>query len=381
MADMRRIVPIASLLSALLVWAVATATATAASTPATAAKRLVVTGGGFGHGVGMSQYGAWGMALQGADHAAILRNYYRGTELGRVSPTRTVRVLLAEPRTLAFSGASRAGTRALRPGARYTARLDGDAIVISGGSARRFRLPSQVRISGPGPLQVGVLGGFRGALELRPAAARPGSLQVVNAVGLDDYVRGVIAAEMPASWAIEALKAQAVVARTYAIATNKNGPGYDHFADARSQVYGGVIAETARTDIAVAETRGRVVTYDGQPVETYFMSSSGGRTESVENAFGGPPKPWLVSVADPYDRAPGNSYYRWTRTFTLAEAERKLGDLVQGSLRRIRILERGDSPRVLRAEIVGSEGTTSTSGAMLRARLALPDAPSRLSVR
>ena len=93
----------------------------------------------------------------------------------------------------------------------------------------------------------------------------------------------MVSRESPSSWPAEALKAQAVAARTYAITTSKAGDGWDQYADTRSQVYGGVAAETASTNAAVAATRGQVVTYDGEPVVTFFFSTSGGRTENVEN--------------------------------------------------------------------------------------------------
>ncbi|WP_148261047.1 SpoIID/LytB domain-containing protein [Conexibacter woesei] len=374
---MRRTVRLTTLVLSLLALGVAGTTAATAS----AQQRLVVTGAGFGHGVGMSQYGAWNMAMKGAKHGAILKHYYRGTQLGRTPRSAaTVRVLLAEPLTVTFSGATRAGGTVVSAGTTYSARIDGGTVVVDGGG-REVRVAAPARISGRGPLQVGVLGRYRGALELRPAEDDASAVQVVNAVGLEDYVRGVLADEMPGSWAIEALKAQAVAARTYSITTNKDGPGYDHYADTRSQMYGGVAAESARTDLAVAATRERVVTYRGRPVATYFMASSGGRTESAANAFGSEPQPWLVSVADPADRFAANPYRSWTRTFTLAEAERRLGDLVQGSLRAVEVTVRGDSPRVLRARVVGTDGSTTTDGATLRARLDLPDTWARFTVR
>ena len=117
-------------------------------------------------------------------------------------------------------------------------------------------------------------GRFRGALEFRPSGGR---LLVINALDLDSYVRGVVAAESPASWPQEALRAQAVAARTYAITTNAGGgQGFTQWADTRSQVYNGVSAETATTDAAVAGTARQVVTYLGEPITTYFFSTSGG---------------------------------------------------------------------------------------------------------
>ena len=134
------------------------------------------------------------------------------------------------------------------------------------------------------PLQVAGLNGvtslggraYRGVMEFAPTVFS--GLSVVNAVGLDDYLQGVVPAESPASWPAEALKAQAIAARTYAITTARGGD-FDQFADTRSQVYGGVGVETPATNAAVADTRGQVVTYGGTPVVTYFFSTSGGQTE------------------------------------------------------------------------------------------------------
>ena len=116
--------------------------------------------------------------------------------------------------------------------------------------ARDVRAP--VTVSGPGPLDRARPGPLSGELELRPDGQ--GGVETVNAVGLDDYVRGVVAAEMPASWAPQALEAQAVAARTYAITTTVGAADYDLYDDTRSQMYGGVGAETPATDGAVAAT-------------------------------------------------------------------------------------------------------------------------------
>jgi stage II sporulation protein D len=81
-------------------------------------------------------------------------------------------------------------------------------------------------------------------------------VNVVNAVGLDSYLQGVVPVESPSSWPLEALKAQAVAARTYALTTSKGGAGFEHYADTRSQVYGGVGVERASTNEAVRQTSG-----------------------------------------------------------------------------------------------------------------------------
>ena len=129
---------------------------------------------------------------------------------------------------------------------------------------------------------------------------------------------------MPASWPLEALKAQAVTARTYALATRHPEGPFDLYPDTRSQVYRGVIAEGVRSNAAVAGTAGRILTYGGEPAVTYYFSTSGGHTESIQFSFvGALSKPWLVGVPDPYDfRSP---YHRWKRSFTTAQLTRALG--------------------------------------------------------
>src|SRR2546430_2068641 len=121
---------------------------------------------------------------------------------------------------------------------------------------------------------------------------------------LDEYVRGVVAGEMPHRWSIAALEAQAVAARSYALATLKPGAHFDTYDDTRSQVYGGIAYETARTNIAVARTAGKVLTWNGHIATTYFFSTSGGRTADVHEVWPRVPAvPYLRSVDDPYDAA------------------------------------------------------------------------------
>ncbi|MDP2711068.1 MAG: SpoIID/LytB domain-containing protein [Solirubrobacteraceae bacterium] len=362
--------------------------ALAAAVPAQAASRLVVTGAGFGHGVGMSQYGAFGFAKQGTDHATILRHYYTGTQIGTLDGSSEVRVLLKTANRMVFTKAARvAGGRKLDPTRRYVAtRALSGAIALrsaAGGNLGTYRSPLTITSAAGGIRLFGrsangkVDGSYRGNLQIRSSSL--GSVSAINAVNLEDYLRGVVAGEMPSSWPQEALRAQAVAARTYALATTKNGDGFDHYADTRSQVYNGISGETAATDRAVAATAGKVVSYEGKPVVTYYFSTSGGRTENVENGFiGAEPAPYLVSVEDPHDNV--SPRHRWTRRLTLASAQRRLGSLVKGSLQRIRVLSRGKSPRVIRAQIVGTGGTTSVTGPTLRSRLGLYDTWARFTV-
>ena len=352
-----------------------------AAVPATApaASRFVIRGAGFGHGVGMSQYGAYGFALHGVGYRDILAHYYTGTAIGTM-PSREIRVLLQSPRgNASFSGADRAGDRRLDPARTYLARGRGDVVDLL--SARGHRLATfgaPLRVTGPAPLTLRgragngrVNGQYRGALEFLPG--RFGGVNAVNAVNLDDYVQGVVPAESPASWPLDALKAQAVAARTYAVTTSKGGVGWDQYPDTRSQVYAGVGGEQPSSNQAVAETRGEVVTYQGQPVVTYFFSTSGGQTENVENTpLGTAPKPWLKSVDDPYDDV--SPKHRWGPVrMSLTGAGRKLRGLVKGRFRGVKVVQRGASPRVVAADILGSRGHTRVNGATLRARFGLFD--------
>ena len=344
-----------------------------AATPAHAASRFIVRGAGFGHGVGMSQYGAYGYALHGKDYRFILAHYYTGTQLGQADDSQVVRVLLRTSGSAAFSGADRAGSRHLNPATTYRAVPSGlGNVALKSSSGRTITtVASPLRVTGPGPFNVSGVGRYRGALEFRSTAV--GTLNTINAVGLENYVRGVVGAESPASWPLAALQAQAVAARTYAITTGGGSAGYDQFADTRSQVYRGLAAETASTDEAVSSTDGQVVTYAGKPVVTFFFSTSGGRTEDVENSFvGSSPKPWLKSVSDPYDSL--SPKHRWGPIrLTMAQAGRKLRGLVKGSFRGISVVQRGESPRVVYADVLGTGGRTRVTGPTLRARLGLYD--------
>ena len=345
------------------------------ATPAFAAKaRFTIRGAGFGHGVGMSQYGAYGFAKQGRTYEQILAHYYTGTALGTTDPAATVRVLIQSTGTASFSGASRAGTRTLDPAKTYRARRHGatqvDLLSAAGRRIATFSAPLQVA-GADGTVTLGGAARYRGVLELRPDTF--GGINAINAVSLEDYIAGVVSRESPSSWPAEALKAQAVAARTYAITTSKAGAGFEHYADTRSQVYGGVAAETASTNAAVAATRGQVVTYDGRPVVTFFFSTSGGRTENVENtSVGAGPQPHLKSVEDPYDDV--SPKHRWKPIkLTRSQAGAKLAGLVKGRFRGIQVLKRGASPRIVAADIVGTGGRTRVDGATLRARLGLLD--------
>ena len=333
---------------------------------ASAASSFYIRGGGDGHGVGLSQYGAYGYAQHGKDYRFILAHYYEGTAIGQTDPSQTVRVLIRTG-SASFTGANHVGKKRLNPSATYSVRLlsTGALGVFDSSGKKVVSGASPVQVTGPGPLRVPGSGTYRGALEFRPDGS--GHVATIDAVDLEDYVRGVVAAEMPADWSAQALEAQAVAARTYAITTGVGGNGYQLYSDTRSQMYQGVSGETPSTDAAVAATRGQVVTYNGRPVVTYFFSSSGGHTENIENVWlGSAPEPWLRGVDDPYDGTGGDPYHRWVVQLSPAQAARKLGSLVKGRLLGVDVTQWGVSPRVVAAQVVGTRGKTTVSGPQLQ---------------
>jgi stage II sporulation protein D len=342
-------------------------------------ERWSLRGAGWGHGIGMSQWGTYGFARQGRGYKEILGHYYRGTRIERRSAS-VVRVLLQANRsTVSFSGATRAGDRRLKEGSVYKATRNGSTVVLRSASGRPLETYSTVLpISGGtlvrlhGAAGNGVQNGlYRGSLDIRTASGA--GLNSINTVGMEHYLMGVVPAESPPIWPPAALQAQAVAARSYALATSVRGNGFDQYPDTRSQVYRGQRAETASSSRAVSDTRGEVVTYNGTVAVTYFFSTSGGHTENVENVFTrSTPKPWLKGVSDPYDDA--SPYHRWgPYSWSPRTLDAKLGGFVKGRFRGFKVRKRGVSPRVVRARVLGSGGSTTVTGPQLRARLNLRD--------
>ena len=284
---------------ALLVAAVVCATAGTAR----AGTELIVTGHGWGHGVGMSQWGAYGYARHGWKYGRILAHYYPGTKLSQYGEPR-VRVLLAQAASSITVGC--ATPIRVTDGKRLTRTLPAGTYGVGS------RLVFPVRRNGGGFSfgHVAVLDCARAPLTFDGREyhgtlvlwSRGGGVSVVNGLPLDTYLRGVVPSESPSHWPLAALEAQAVAARSYALAELHPTSWYDLVPTTADQVYGGVRAERPRSDHAVYATLGQVLTWDGQVARTYYSSSSGGRTESVEDAWpGSAPIPYLRSVPDPYD--------------------------------------------------------------------------------
>jgi stage II sporulation protein D len=301
--------------------------AVAAAPPPTA---FVLVGGGWGHGVGMSQWGAFGQAKAGRDYRTILGHYYPGTTLGPspMAVPSKLRVLVADRLaavSVTSSGgigvADAAGTRA-RVGGQLTLGpklLLANASGSPGADPVTLAEPVTLRPVGGGLLVVGGKS-YRGSLRVVTSGKK---LQLVNVIPLETYLLGVVPGEMPKEWPLDALKAQAVAARTYAVANLVKGRAFDLYSDARSQVYYGADAEAPGPTRAVIETRGQVLSYDGAPAETFYFSSSGGKTLSALDAFG-EDLPYLRSVDDPWDEVSPN--HRWqTRVLGAQQLARRLG--------------------------------------------------------
>jgi stage II sporulation protein D len=265
---------------------------------------FLITGHGYGHGIGMSQYGAQGYALHGNTYQQILQHYYPGTTIGTTSLT-LVRVLLADgKKTLKLSCSvpftvtdANGTTHQLAAG---TLSL-GSKLVVNGAA-----LPPPLTFNAGAGGWMTLGRPYRGQIQVDVVN---GKLRAINVVGLENYLYGVVPAEMPSTWATPAVEAQAVASRSYALATRKVAAPFDVYADTRSQEYLGVSHETPATNAAVDATKGQVVMYGGKVAATYFSASSGGETESIASAWGVAPVPYLVAVPDPWDVL--SPYHDW----------------------------------------------------------------------
>jgi SpoIID/LytB domain protein len=283
---------------------------------------ITVEGDGSGHGKGLSQYGAYGAARKGVQAGRILDFYYPGTKVGRAAGKVAVlisadddRDLVVEARTgltlrklssgktwrLTQAGATRWRVQATSSGdnvVAYRTRswhqwrvLRGDVEVAAGGAPVALRTPA-------GTVR------YRGALR----STREGGRRVtVNVLPMEAYLRGVVPAEVAASaWPQQAMRAQAVAARTYAAYERQHGvhTAYDLCDTDACQAYGGASAEYPTSDTAVARTAGRVLTYQGKTAFTQFTASNGGWT--VDGGL-----PYLVARKDPWEGT-SPDYYGWT---------------------------------------------------------------------
>ncbi len=303
------------------------------------------------------------------------RDFLGGPAVASASSTRVIRVGLVEEASVATVGGT-AGAVVLD---------------VSGATVGRVGSSAAVTAAAGGVVSVAGVGTVKGPVTLVPAASaagqgyvtvsgRPyrgelqilssgGLLTVVNELPLEEYLLGVVAKEMPDSFPLEAMKAQAVAARTYALYQIMGGAyrarGFDVRATTDSQVYGGVWDERPKGNTAVQETAGEIVTYNGQPIAAYYFSSSGGYTESAEFVWGRK-SPYLKGVPD-YDQA--SPKYTWTVYVTRETLIARLTAAGYG-VGTVRSIEGVGAPgpggRYLYQRITGSQGSVTIRSDRLR---------------
>ena len=349
-----------------LISAVVIAAGFAPAATASAASTWVVKGAGWGHGVGMSAYGAYGYGKHGVSYRKILGHYFRHLKITKLGHEPSVRVLLEKSHSdVAFTRATSACGRKLKATKTYLAEAHGSGVHLATGSGHTLaRCGKSLRARGRGQVDVKGLGAYRGALVVTPSG---GGVNVINDVPVNAYVRGSVPAEVPASWPRQTLEAMAVASRSIALSTDVGGNGFQLYPDTRTQLYQGIKVESPRSDRAVRRTFNEVATYHGDVAQTLYFSSSGGITES--HFLGGPKVPYLESVKDPYDTY--SPLHRWTMRFSQSEIDAKLGSYVEGSLRKVKANRSSESPRIDSARLVGTAGTTTIRGDTLAAALGL----------
>jgi stage II sporulation protein D len=369
---------LATLLLAIIVLAMAAAHSASAAEKV----RFTLTGRGWGHGVGMSQWGAYGYARHGWTYRQILSHYYTGVTFGTVAND-PIRVLLADGQSTVRLSAAQAVTATAQSASQQlpaatpiVVSSSGKGCVVKAGSTRVSLALPVVFASAGGVLQLANANQngaanlrYRGTLNVLRSGS--GGLMVVNAVPLEDYIRGVVPREVSATWPEESVKAQAVAARAFG-ATHVGAAGsFDVYCTGSSQAYGGADVEAAGSDAAVAATQGVVPLYKGKPITAVYFSSSGGHTENSENVWSGK-VPYLRGVPDPYDTyAP---HHVWSEN-PLRSITTKLGRYApRGALHTIYVTKRGVSPRVVTAYAVGTGGATAVGGSVLRMQLGLRSA-------
>jgi stage II sporulation protein D len=339
---------------------------------------FTIRGAGWGHGWGMSQYGAYGAAQKGLSWKQILAFYYRGTRLSKMPSGAKIKVWITADndkslRVLPVRGLTvndTAGHRYTLPtGAKYTSwRIsrsgDGYRLSYRTGSGSyvtkstglttgtwSFSTPSKiVKVV----LPEGSVRSYRGSVAL---IKRGTGARTINNVLLEDYVKGVVPAEMPTSWAADAVRAQAVAARSYAVRLQKFGgySGYDICDTTACQVYRGMGSETSEGNAAVKATAGTIVTYRGAVALTQFSPSNGGHSARGDH-------PYLAAQRDPYDGVIKSQ--AWTRTLGAGSISRAWPSV--GTVKQLQITSRDGAGawggRVKAIKIIGSARTATVSG-------------------
>ncbi|GAA4398119.1 hypothetical protein GCM10023168_03830 [Fodinibacter luteus] len=380
-------------------------TASAAETfPRPSGTSYALSGRGYGHGRGMSQYGAYGAALKGLTASQILSFYYPGTTRSAAIGNPTVRVRLtavgsgptqvvSQPR-LVVSDGTRTGSLYVRNGdgslrQRWRLVPEGSGLTLqwlekgawrSTSSWRAVTRPLSFSDAGLGKVRVVMPNGTQRDYRRTVRSLRWGSgVMTLSVVPMHYYLQSVVPAEMPPSWSTPALEAQAVAARSYAARQASRQPAgtpYDTCDSTSCQVYRGLAGYSAggtltpfehpRTTAAVAATSGVGVFSGGAVALTEFGSSNGGRTVATS-------LPYQVSKSDPYDAVPTGSTSRWTTSLPVSRIEKAYPST--GTLKALRIDKRDGidawGGRIVTLTVVGSAGSRTVSGDAFRAAMGL----------
>ncbi len=412
--------------------AIAVAFALLCAQSAFAETTFSITGHGFGHGIGMSQYGARGMADHGWSYSSILRHYYQGTTVGSLGYTAgsssetimrvaiqkidaaqaywTARANVGEL-WVSWDGMPANGYLKFPAGTSYTFFRSGGTIAVrdqNGVTQKSFtgadwvqvweRNTSEPRYAGltqilqaSGPFDwPNVL--YRGSIVIEKQTSTTTGMYARNHVYMEDYVRCVVPRESPALWPVESLKAQAVAARSYAYVSRKDSSSYDVYCTTSSQVYNGWGTWVSGSgnvrhlgdsgvDPAVNATPAQVVKYGSTVVQTFFFSTSGGHTEDISNVWpSSAQQPYYTGVPDPYEHDAGSAYHSWGPfVYTASQVRTQLlsagisASKVPVIITDVRVTKRGESGRVMELQLigVGESYTLSGSTEMNRVRNAL----------
>lgn len=353
------------------------------SAAATSDPVFVIRGHGWGHGIGMCQYGARGMAQAGKDYKTILSTYFQGTQVQSYPENRLdIRVHLETSRSFTLTATSDFTLKNLASGGQLGPYSAGEQIYLTSLETKTGDVLISVKVNGTS------VGSYTGPIELIPASSSAEvkwgdkgyygkfrvitsgfNLLLVNVVDLEKYVYGI--EEMPSSWPSEALKAQAVAARTYAYYKIKHppNPNYDIYDSASDQVYGGT--EKIKTSYgsswkaACDATAKKIVYYGSSVAQVYYHSTCGGHTENVEDVWPSSPLQYLKGVECNYCSA--SPYYDWEAEFTLDELRTKLG---KPNLAYVLVESRIKDRRVDQVKLVMTDGSTELmSGKTFREKL------------
>jgi len=381
--------------------------------PAAAAGGFTFHGSGYGHGIGMSQWGAYGLAQMGWGHRQVLRHFYRGTDVDTSSSLpSSIRVGLTSGRTVVhltaqagpvrlWEGSAKTGTfiGALQPGKTWSVvakdrawaiRTGAGALVgghLWGGPNTELIVTyadqgSRVFIPEADAIWYKGFSYARGTIEMNLTSCGDANgcvERVIARLRFEDYLLGL--GEVPASWPMEAMRAQAVAARTYAAYALKH---YGRRAECNCDISDGASDQTyigytreGGTDgdrwvKAASSTRGEIVTYHGNVIQAFYAASDGGHSDSVEDVWhGGDPAyaiPWLTGVCDPGESTGANPWTDWTKSVSASEASARLAPYTGsiGTIQRFGSIRRGEGGRIISAVAVGSNGSARVSGTQMK---------------